>query len=103
MLWRVCACVQPRLSITNNTKAHVSVSDNMHVYIERYEFPVYFSGNQCFLRIAICRAHQKHDTLILAHNGSCNPLDQLNERCDSLCDEEGSKQFCGSDGNTYGE
>ena len=38
----------------------------------------------------------------MAHTGSCGSLDHLNYNCDTLCDDEGARQYCGSDGNTYG-
>ena len=60
------------------------------------------SENQCHLDIAICQANRHGFTLALAHNNSCGSLDKLVFHCDALCDEEGQKSYCASNGNTYG-
>lgn len=57
--------------------------------------------NQCYLDIAICEASRNHDYVALAHNGSCGPLDRTDVHCDTLCDEEGQREYCGNDGKTY--
>ena len=109
------------ISLTFSLKFFISVDDEKFIqtlmninngapliFFEQYMnrvlivFFFFFSGNQCYLDIAICEASRNHDYVALAHNGSCGPLDRTDVHCDTLCDEEGQREYCGNDGKTYG-